>query len=894
MRDHILKKIAASVIKYPWKILIVTLLLVTASVSISSKYLELHTDQDDLISEKLEYHKRYKDFLREFGDQEYLYVVTEVNDDLPRAKAFVRALAGRLESISDIKQVTYKISNPALERSFLLYLSKSQLNQINAFLGSGPTSVQNVSKWNSISSVLATMNELMSGPQPEARQDEMKSGFEFLNELVDGMYSTVVTGKMREPKIAGAFLGSDQTFDEEGYLLTPNGKLLFILIMPEKRYDTLSVIEKPLEKIRSAITLTKKEFPDINAGLTGRPVLQADEMSITNRDMTRGTILAIVGVTLLFILYFRRLTRPLMAITSLLFGICLTFGLTTLAIGYLNLLSSVFALTLVGAGIEFGLQIVSRYREELDATKDPKQAVRTCIVRTGHGNITAAATTAAAFFTALLTDFKALAELGFIAGIGIILCLGCLIVVLPTMMYLKDRGRHHEGFKTQLLVDLRGIEHLYKKPRLIIGVLVALTILGLPGLMKLKFDHNLLNLQAEGLESVKFEKLIIEKSGESTWYAVAITKTEAEARQIADNMRQKDTVGKIETVENIVPSDQKEKMELVAKLKEAFWHLNFSTIETRIDKRELLGNLKTMIKNMNRLTEMAFGSGYVEAVEELERLSKKLNATYVGLQNADPAKINELAKYQGLLITKFREGISMLKDGLNPTTIVLSDISESVRNKYVSKNGNYATIVYPKYDVWEPGKMKDFVQEIRSVDPSIVGTPIEVFESSRLLQVSFQKVALYALLAIIIIVLIDFKSPRYALLSATPLFAGIIWLLEIMGLTGIQFNLANFFAIPILIGVGIDNGVQIVHRYLQGGGDIKVMAKSTGAAALLTSLTTGISFGMLILSKHRGIQSLGLIMTLGALTCLIGSLILLPSVLKVLPRAKVQGTRHKP
>lgn len=885
MRSFFLDKISRLITRWPLHILIIAILLTISSLMYAYFDLDLNTDQDDLVSEEMEYHKRYKDYLDEFGDLEYLYIVIEVQDNLVQAKKFAKDVSEKLSKLEDIKEVTYKISNPVLEKSFLLYLTKQQLEQLSSFLSKGDTSLKNISKWNSLNHILYSMNNLISKPDPASEQEGMKSGFYFLDELLRGIDSTLKTGKPYIPSLTGAFLGTDQAFDEDGYLLTLNGKLLFVLIMPEKKYETLSVIEEPLRKIRDVLADTKNVFPDINAGLTGRPVLQADEMSVTNSDMMRATFLAILAATILFVLYFRRLTRPLMAIISLIFAISWTLGLTTLVIGYLNLLSTVFAVILVGAGIEFGLQIVSRYREELETSKNPTYAVSVCVTKTGRGNITAALTTAAAFFTALFTDFKALNELGFIAGFGILFCLLSLLIVLPTMMYLRDRNKDQTKLNTKLLLDLKGIDHLYRKPKLILVILTILTIAGLPGLKKLHFDHNLLNLQAEGLESVEYEKIIIDKSDESTWYAISITRTPLEARRIANQMKDKVSVGKVETYETIVPSEQKEKMILIAELEQSFKEATFIEPSTALNKNRMLHNLKILMQNLEKLTETAFSSGYVEAVNELENINKRVLTIYRNLQNTSPENIEALKEFQGIFIGEFQKGLKMLESGLSPQKIVSSDLPDSIRKRFISDKGNYATYSYPKKNIWEPQNMREFASDLRQVDPYVTGTPIEVFESSKLMQSSFQKAGIYAFLVILIIVLIDFRNPGYAVLSMIPLVFGIIWLLEVMGWAGIPFNLANFFAIPILLGVGVDNGVQIVHRYLQEGRDIKVMSKSTGAAVLLTSLTTGISFGMLILSSHRGIQSLGMIMALGALTCLIGSMILLPTILRLITRS---------
>ena len=180
--------------------------------------------------------------------------------------------------------------------------------------------------------------------------------------------------------------------------------------------------------------------------------------------------------------------------------------------------------------------------------------------------------------------------------------------------------------------------------------------------------------------------------------------------------------------------------------------------------------------------------------------------------------------------------------------------------------------------------MAAFIKDIRSIDPNVTGVPVEAYESSKLLEKSFRQSALIAMLAIILIVALDFKSLRYSLLALAPLTLGVIWLFEIMGIFGIKFNLANFFGIPIILGVGVDNAVQIVHRFIKERHIEKVssfMTRYTGIAVLLTSITTFASFATMTLARHQGIASLGLIMSLGTVTCFIGSMIVLPCLLNI-------------
>jgi predicted RND superfamily exporter protein len=251
---------------------------------------------------------------------------------------------------------------------------------------------------------------------------------------------------------------------------------------------------------------------------------------------------------------------------------------------------------------------------------------------------------------------------------------------------------------------------------------------------------------------------------------------------------------------------------------------------------------------------------------------------------------SRIGGFESAFIIDLKHHIDLLKDGLHPEKVSISDLPESIMRRYISPMSKRISVyAYPKDDIWDPAKMSAFIKDIRSVDPTVTGTPVEVYESSRLMEKSFRQAAIIALIAIVVIVLLDFKNWRLSLLSIMPLALGVFWLLELMGLFGIKFNLANFFGIPMLLGIGVDNAVQIVHRYVRERRIEKVssfMLRATGLAVLLTSLTTLASFGTMIFARHQGIASLGLIMTLGTLTCFIGSMIVLPCVLIIIERSR--------
>jgi predicted RND superfamily exporter protein len=113
-----------------------------------------------------------------------------------------------------------------------------------------------------------------------------------------------------------------------------------------------------------------------------------------------------------------------------------------------------------------------------------------------------------------------------------------------------------------------------------------------------------------------------------------------------------------------------------------------------------------------------------------------------------------------------------------------------------------------------------------------------------------------------------------------PLAMGVVWMMGLMGLAGLDFNFANLVAIPLIIGIGIDNGVHVIHRVrLEGEAGMTVVLRHTGRAILIASLTTMIGFGSLALASHQGLASLGKVLLLGVGSCLVTSTLILPNIL---------------
>jgi hopanoid biosynthesis associated RND transporter like protein HpnN len=862
----------------PGSLVIAALLLTLVSALTAIFFLHLDSDQDNLVSHDLPFQERYLENLENFGDQEYLYVVIETDastTERRRAEQFTERLAERLKAHPElIRHTYYRITPDDLGNQALYFMS---LNEAKGLAGTvealGPPAVA----WlrdGRLAGLFDLTAELLGGQGDAAATVDPGLFGPTLEQLGDYLR-----------QVEKARLGQDvpgPQFNLAGernrYFFTDNGRLLIMRLLPAKDFGTMDVIAAPLAAVRQALLETRNEFPAVRAGLTGRPALQADEMSTTNRDMTRASLIAVVLVGLLFVLVLHGLLRPLLVMACLMMAIAWTFGFTAATIGVLNLLSIVFALVLVGIGVDFGVHIVLRYVEERKDGQEVEAAVRTALTRTGPGVILGAVTSVCAFYAVVGSDFRGLAELGLIGGTGILLCLLVMLTVLPALLLMAGRKKLFPESSPRISA-LPWLENLSDRPAILLTVLALFTLALAPGLTKIRFSYNLLELQAKGLESVDYEQRMIEASGESTWYAVSVAENLKQASELRDKFLALPTVDKIESLLDLIPDRQSEKQKLFAGTAAAIDPLPTVTQESPPpDASSLSASLQRLRGSLEGLEEKLFAAGAGEELAALDGIFTSIDAIRKGLAD-EPASAARLADLQKKTRQEIAGLLGQLQTWLTAGPVSVEDLPASLRDIYVGRDGRMQVKVIPRDNIWEFDKLEQFVHDLRGIDAEVSGVPVNVLESSRLMRRTFLYAAGVTLILVILLLWITTRSLRKVLLTLLPLAVGMVWLLSLMGWFGMNFNLANFFAIPILIAIGVDGGVHFLARW-QGLGGRRLFATSTPMAVALSFTTTAIGFGGLLLAHHRGLASLGAVMVIGSMTGMLSCLLVLPAVLK--------------
>jgi hypothetical protein len=559
-------------------------------------------------------------------------------------------------------------------------------------------------------------------------------------------------------------------------------------------------------------------------------------------------------------------------------------------------LTITFVPILIGLAIDYGVHLISRYEEEVRHGKSEQEALFKAMVYTGQGIFTGAFTTAGAFLAMAFTDFKGIQEMGVICGGGLLICLVPMMTLLPALLM---RGRQNviDHWNPPELEARARIENLWlQRPVLVICLTAGLCLLSALQLQKVYFDYNLLNMQSEGLPAVEFEKKLIyadanapgtNSQNKSLLYAAVIATNLTHAVELQRQLTNLPAVAGVESIVRFLCEDQTRKLAVVDEIKRELADVRFSPPDTNA------ADLKALSPTLWSLV------GYLgNALEEVQNEDPPLAAHLISLRNeikllrvamlrGDEAQqarnAAKLAAFQQALFADVRDTFRALQTQDTSAPLRVEDLPPALRNRFVGVTGKYLLMVSPRKDVWDRDNQRELIEQIRSVDPNVTGTPVQLYEYTNLLRRSYEEAARYSLIAIAILVLIHFHSLVSLVLALLPVAIGSLWLGGLMGYFGVPFNPANIMTLPLVIGIGVTNGIHILNRFAEEQTP-SIFARSTGKAVLVSGLTTIAGFGSLILGKHRGIESLGYVMSIGLAACMIAGLTFLPAVLNLMQR----------
>ncbi len=851
--------------------------------------LTFNTSGRDVLPQNESYVKRYVQIAKDFGELEDIVVVIEARS-LEGAKAFAARLVQELRA-SPVKfhRIAFRIDPKQFEGRQLLYLSTSELKEIRDKVFDHQEFMESFAGDPSLARLVEGINTQMAAAFVSnlfdlgLKDQDLPVDTRFLGVLLDQISTRLERPTPYRSPWATLFSFGDAP--DAGYFLSEDKSLLFILVeSPKGEKGSFVGDHKAIDAVRGAIARLHDAYPAIQAGVTGAPALSNDEMSAAFHDSQIATVLAFALTLLVMILAFMRVGKPILMLGVLVVSLGWSLGIVTLTVGHLSIFSVMFISIVVGIGIDYGIYFLFRYEEEIFLGRNLKEALQLTAARTGPGMAIGALTAGGTFFVLMLTDFRGIQELGFIAGTSIILAWLSMMTLFPAVLVLVDR-RHADRPRGQKprahqleRIHVPVLDQLTGYPATVLVVAVIATALSIWALPSVGFDYNLLNLQAKGTESVVWERRVLANTGRSGFNALASAATLDELRQKQQAVENLPSVSGVDSVLHVIPDDQAQKIAIVKTFAPILAPVRIGR-SSPVD----LDRLRQALANIKRRLDVVAAEAGDKLPEDLVTLGEKTAAVLRQLASADRETAEPALTYlQAQLYRDFVSKFYSVQRNLNPRVVTIEDVPEELRRKFVGSNGDFLLQIHPKVDIWEREGARQFVTELRSVDPAVTGSPVITYEATRLMERGYLQGTVYAFILVGGLTLLMIRRLKESALALLPLVLGLLWTIGLMHLFGLKFNLANVWGLPLMIGISAEFGLNVVLRYLEGrahGGPL--VARSTVMGVVLNGVTTIVGFGSLMIAAHRGIFGLGLLLTIGSACGLVAALVVLPVILRL-------------
>ncbi|MFC1681210.1 RND family transporter [Pseudomonadota bacterium] len=611
-----------------------------------------------------------------------------------------------------------------------------------------------------------------------------------------------------------------------------SGELTILVVFPKGGATNVKHSRKIIRDLEEIIAKTDPQsyHPELSVSVGGRIANRVASFDSILSDVKGSMLWSILSIFLVVVIFYRRLMAIFYIGLPLIVGFLLTFALTQLVLGSLNLVTVFLILILFGLGIDFGIHNLARYDEVRRSGAIMRTALRTIYSKTGYASLLAGITTTCGFYSLMLTNFKAFSEFGFIAGSGIVLTLLTMYLFFPALMIFAEKIR---------LYRPPTFREIHKKSRTRAFPAVG-PIMGLATVLVIS------------------------------------------AIYLAPTIQFEDDFGKIKTrVEEISETNDK--------IKEVF-PLRSDKAVVFVDKLE---DVAPLVDELERIRNSRTGDDVtIEKIKSIYSVVPKSEDQYERLEAIDSIQL-KLLEARRLLDDFSTENDPRKQDieealgyfGVSPLTT--EDLPTAVQRLYTGtpEAGGYLVYIYNSKGMSKLKNAQAFVNDIREVEANgktfHPATEAMIFVDMINLMKDDAVHAIGVVLAsVFIVLLIAFRSVKRTIVVMVPVVVGMIWMLGLMAALDVRLNIFNMVVLPTVLGIGLDNGIHLFHRYREEGGRVFHVVRTTGGAAFLTTLTTMLGFAGTLTASNQGLQSLGLVACLGLTCCMISSLTVFPALLQ--------------
>ena len=850
------------------------LLLVALSLFLGSR-LELDGDILNLVPRDNPVVNSFREALQEFGSLDYLLLLLEAPEGqgAEELEEFADRLAERLQRLDSMRYVEHRIdpSGPFFDffrRNQVLFLSPEKLDELRAKFGDAGIRAR----------VRDNLHQLTGA-----------NSF-FVKQLLE-QDPFLISPLLFEQVLRGS--GPLKADVNGGYYVARDGSALLLIAKPVKPAQDLAFDRTLMDQVQAAVdevsrqseaeqqAATRDTDADAEtdgasaataepAGDTATPtprvsfgggyVIALDDSKLILQSLVRNGTLSFVAIVLLYFFCYRRLAAILYSSVPLITGQCLSLAVAFIFLRQLNSATTGFTAMLMGLGTDFTIVMYARYIEERRHGCTMPEALQRMMGATAFGVFTGAITSAGTFYSMCITEYRGLRDFGFLVGSGILLCLVAILFLLPAMIAWNESRRPHEEVRRRLYLHSFGIERAIDwSTRRPWPVLIGSALLTLAAgwlAWNVEFSDSVQDLRSPSNRGVVTQEIISRKFGATFMPMMVLCRA-----------------GDLET---LIQRNRDANRRLDSLVADGTLR-GYESILTYLPPRE---DQEKVIRALNE------GAG---ADFDLGRIERTFRAAL---------------RENGFREEVYEPYISTLSATLRPQRpVTLDDLRSAGLGRFVDRYVRQAadgttkavTYVFPAAEsarrTAPPALMRAFEDAGPGVE--ITGINIASAELRRLFRRDAWRAVLLGLSVVTLLLWLDFRSVWLTLLANTQVLAGVIWMLAAMRLLDLKMNFINAFVTTMILGVGIDYGIHIIHRISQEGLSNREGLLETGKAVVMAALTNVAGFGTLGMSAYPGLASMGIVCAIGSVTCLITAITTLPALL-ILTRTRTSPAAPPP